>query len=232
MESLFIAVGSAFWLGVLTSVSPCPLATNITAVSYIGKRLERPSRVLLAGMLYTAGRALTYSLVALLVVQSIFSIPAVSNFLQRYMNQLLGPVLVAVGILLLGVVPLPSVGGDWLNRLSRQAERAGLWGAGLLGILFALAFCPLSAALFFGSLIPLAIKHESPLLFPVLYGVGTALPAAGFAFVLAFAANRLSLAFQAVSRLEKIMRWLTAAVFLGVGLYYSLTYTLGLSVLW
>jgi len=228
MEPFWLAVGTALWLGILTSISPCPLATNIAAISYASKRVDRPVLVLVSGLLYTLGRTLTYFLVALLVVESLVSTPGLSMFLQRYMNQLVGPVLLVVGLLLLDVIPWPWTGGAGVSaKLKARVDRIGLWGAGLLGIVFAMAFCPLSAALFFGSLIPLAVRHDSSVLLPSLYGVGTALPVVIFALILAFAANRISRAFNALAVIERWMRRLTAAVFLGIGSYYCLAYTFG-----
>lgn len=229
MESFLVAIGTAAWLGILTSISPCPLATNIAAISYVGKRVGRPSRVLLAGLAYTLGRTLAYFLLALLVIESLLSISAVSLFLQRNMNQVVGPVLVVVGVLLLDFIPWPWTGrgSGALERVRDRVDRLGTWGAGLLGIVFALTFCPLSAALFFGSLVPLAIAHQSAVLLPGIYGIGTALPVVAFSVILAFAANRLSKAFGALTVIERWMRRLTAAVFIGVGGYYCLAFLLG-----
>jgi cytochrome c-type biogenesis protein len=226
MESLLVAIGSALWLGILTSISPCPLATNIAAISYIGKRVDRPSRVLVAGLLYTLGRTLSYFLVALLIVKSLVSMSAVSMFLQQHANKALGPVLLVAGVLLLDVIPWPWTGGSGgvAQRLQGRVERLGLWGAGLLGMVFALTFCPVSAALFFGSLIPLALQHQSWIMMPTVYGVGTALPVVVFSLILAFAANRLSKAFSALTVVERWMRRLTAVVFIGVGVYYCLVF--------
>lgn len=225
MESIFIAIGSAFWLGILTSISPCPLATNIAAISYVGKHIDRPLSVLMAGLLYTIGRTLSYFLIALIAVQSVSAIPSVSMFLQGKMNQILGPVLILVGLILLDVIPWPWKGGSgFSSKLQGRVDKLGLWGAGLLGLVFALTFCPVSAALFFGSLIPLAIKHQSSVFLPSLYGVGTALPVVIFAVILAFAANYLSKAFNALTILERWMRRITAVVFILVGGYYCLIF--------
>jgi cytochrome c biogenesis protein CcdA len=144
MEPFWLALGTALWLGILTSISPCPLATNIAAISYAGKRVDRPALVLVSGLLYTLGRTLTYFLVALLVVKSLVSAPGVSMFLQRNMNQIIGPVLLGVGLLLLDVIPWPWAGGAGVSeKLKARVDAIGLWGAGLLGIVFAMAFCPL-----------------------------------------------------------------------------------------
>jgi cytochrome c-type biogenesis protein len=226
--TFILALGTALWLGVLTSISPCPLATNIAAISYVGKRVGSPVRVLLSGLLYTLGRTLTYFIVAFVVVKSLVSAPAVSIFLQQNMNKILGPLLIVVGILLLDLVPWPWTGGSGFSeKLKTQVDRIGLWGAGLLGLVFAMTFCPVSAALFFGSLMPLAIKHQSSVMLPCLYGVGTALPVVVFSVILSFAANRLSRAFSVMTVIERWMRRLTAAVFIGVGGYYCAIFLFG-----
>ncbi len=226
---LLLALSGALWLGLLTALSPCPLATNIAAISYVGKRVDRPALVLSGGLIYTLGRTLSYILVALLVVKGLLSLSAVSMFLQQNLNLVLGPVLLLVGLLLLDVIPWPWTGSSsrFFEKLQKRADSLGLWGAGLLGIAFALAFCPVSAALFFGSLVPLAVKHGSPLLLPSVYGLGTAVPVVVFSFILAFSANRLSRAFNALTVIERWMRRLTAAVFILVGGTYCLIYVFG-----
>lgn len=229
MDSLFVAIGTALWLGILTSISPCPLATNIAAISYVGKRVGRPTLVLLSGLLYTLGRAISYFVVAFIAVKSLVSVPAVSMFLQSRMNQFLGPILLIVGVLLLDFIPWPWVGGGrgFSFKLQAKVDKLGIFGAGLLGLLFALTFCPVSAALFFGSLVPLALKYESSVLLPSLYGIGTALPVVIFSAVIAFAANRVSKAFNALSKIEPWMRRITAALFIFIGGYFCLIYIFG-----
>lgn len=226
---LALALGGALWLGLLTAISPCPLATNVAAISYLGKRVDRPALVLSGGLVYTLGRTVSYVLVALLVVQGLLSLSAVSRFLQQTLNLALGPLLVLVGLLLLDVIPWPwaGSGSSLFEKLQQRADSLGLWGAGLLGLAFALAFCPVSAALFFGSLVPLAVKHRSPLLLPSVYGIGTAVPVVVFSFLLAFAANRISRAFDVLTVIERWMRRLTAVVFIVVGGYYCLIYLFG-----
>ncbi len=229
MEALLLVAGSAFWLGLLTSISPCPLATNIAAISYIGKQVNKPSQVLFAGILYTFGRTASYVVVALIVVKSLLSISAVSMFLQQNLNQALGPILIVVGLLLLDVIPWPWTGSGSVvsEKIQAKVRNMGLWGAGMLGLTFALTFCPVSAALFFGSLIPLAIKHESSVYLPSIYGIGTALPVVMFSFIITFAANRLSKAFNIFTIIEHWMRRITAVIFVVVGIYYCLIYIFG-----
>ncbi|MGA2325490.1 MAG: aromatic aminobenezylarsenical efflux permease ArsG family transporter [Bryobacteraceae bacterium] len=224
MDGVLAGAASAMWLGILTSISPCPLATNVAAMSFIGKSLSSPRRVLLTGLLYTLGRTIAYAALAALLIASVFAIPDVSFFLEMHMNKLLGPLLIVVGLLLLDLVPLGFPGSCVIDSIERRFRRSGLWGAGALGMLFALSFCPVSAALFFGSLIPLAVKQGSVIGLPSIYGVGTGLPVFGFAVLIALGAQWVSKAFKRVAQFEKWARRITAAVFIVVGVRYCLNY--------
>ena len=227
MDVYLAAVGSAVWLGILTSISPCPLATNIAAVSFIARQVEKPFRVLIAGVLYTLGRTLAYVVLAVLVVGSVLSIPGAARFLQQYFNQIIGPVLTITGLLLLEVIPIRLPGLSDTGRLRSWAERHAYWGAVLLGVLFALSFCPVSAALFFGSLIPLAIEHDSAVFMPTLYGIGTALPVVVCAITIAISTRLVGVIFKRLTSFERWARRVTAVAILLIGVYCLLSYTLG-----
>ena len=138
---------TAVWLGLLTSISPCPLATNIAAISYIGRRVNSPRQVLLSGALYTLGRTLAYIVLGAFLVASVLSVSQLSMFLQKYMNKLLGPLLIVVGMFLLDLIQLNTSGAGMNEGLRRRVDALGLWGALPLGVVFALTFCPVSAAL-------------------------------------------------------------------------------------
>ena len=224
MTEFLIGMGTALWLGILTSISPCPLATNIAAISFIGKRVDSPVKVFSAGVLYTLGRALTYLVLVIILVAGLLSIPAVSQFLQTYMNKILGPVLILAGMFLLELIQISLPGLGSSEGMQKRAEKHGVWGTGLVGILFALTFCPVSAALFFGSLIPLAVKYESSVLLPALYGVGTGLPVLLFAVLIAFGVQKVGAAFNSIKQFELWARRVTGIVFIAVGIYYCLKY--------
>lgn len=228
MDGYLLAVGSALWLGVLTSISPCPLAGNIAAVSYLGKKVNSPRLVLISGLLYTLGRLLAYLAIGIILVSGLLAVYQISDILQSDINKFLGPILVLTGLFLLGVFRFNFSTGGVSERLQKKADRIGLWGALLLGFIFALSFCPVSAALFFGSLIPLALKHQSNLLMPSIYGIGTALPVIVFAFLIALGTKYVGLLFNNLSKIEKYARWLTGGIFIVVGLYYSLIYLFGI----
>lgn len=225
------AVLTAVWLGILTSISPCPLATNVAAMSFIGKEVRSPRRVLMTGLLYTAGRSLAYAVVAALLIGSIFAIPDLSFWLSTYMNKVLGPVLIAVGVVLLDLLPLRFTTSCVTDQSGRRLGKSGPLGAGLLGILFALSFCPVSAALFFGSLLPLAAKNGSSVLVPTAYGAGTGLPVFAFAILIALGAQWVSKAFKELVRFERWARRVTGVVFVIVGVYYCLLYIFEVQIL-
>lgn len=212
----------ALWLGVLTSISPCPLATNIAAVSFVGRHAGRPARVLLAGSAYVLGRALAYATLAAAVVAGLLAIPAVSQALQRHLNQALGPILVVVGMLLSGLVPFGFSSSLGSERLRERAARHGALGAGLLGVLFALSFCPVSAALYFGSLIPLATAAQSPLVLPSLYGVGTGLPVLAAAALIAAGSKAVGSLVQRAAPFDLWARRITGGVLIAIGIYLTI----------
>jgi cytochrome c biogenesis protein CcdA len=228
MEAVFVDSGAALWLGLLTSLSPCPLATNIAAISYVGRKVNSTRLVLLAGLIYTLGRALAYIGVALVVTRSLQMIPGVSMYLQKYMNLAIGPLLVVVGVVLLGVINFSGGGGGVSSSLQARVDKMGIWGAGLLGMVFALAFCPVSAGLFFGALVPLAIRGNAVGM-SSLYGIGTAVPVIGFSLIIAFAANRLGAAFRRLTDIEKWFRKTTALVMVLVGAYLIVRHNFGIN---
>ena len=214
---------AAFYLGVLTSISPCPLATNIAAISYIGRKVHSSRLVLAAGLIYTLGRCLLYLALAVLLAATAMSIPAVSLFLQKYIHLALGPIFLVLGMFLVGLITFTSGGSLVSAGIQKKVDSMGIWGALLLGILFALSFCPTSAAWFFGLLtlimgskaeaitsvlakvgivLPEAMLPGSTVVLPLIYGIGTALPVLLVAFMLAYSAKSIGKTYNALSKIE------------------------------
>jgi cytochrome c-type biogenesis protein len=219
-----MAICGALWLGVLTSVSPCPLATNVAALSFLTRQVGRPSRVLASALSYTAGRAMTYTAVGTVAVLGLLSVPGLSQFLQRHLNQILGPVLVLVGMHIVGLINFGFSTRAGTESLRRRVAERGPWGALLLGMLFALSFCPVSAALFFGSLLPLSVRFGSRVLLPGLYGAGTALPVVLIALAGTYGVQA---ARGAASRAVAVERWaspVTGLLLVAVGIYLSIRF--------
>ncbi len=202
IDTYNIPVLTAFLIGILTSISPCPLATNITAIAYISKDIRTPRHTLLNGLLYTLGRGISYTLLATLIYFG-FSSFQISRIFQGWGDKILGIVLIFIGLVMFGVIKINfSDKNEKFEQLKEKIAAKGFLGALLLGVMFALAFCPYSGVLFFGVLIPLVLKSAESLLLPPLFALGTGLPVVIFAFVIAFSVKRLSQTFSVVSKVE------------------------------
>ncbi len=242
---------AALYLGVLTSISPCPLATNIAAISYIGSKIDDSRRVIHAGLLYTLGRCMLYVFLAGLLTMTSLSVPMVSVFLQKYMHMVLGPVFLLLGMFLAGMITV-SFGGAMMNaNLQKRVDAMGIWGAVPLGILFAVSFCPTSATWFFGLLaltlgadsgaimnlmarigivLPSGSLPGGGVMLPLIYGVGTALPVLIVAFLLAYSAKSVSKTYNVITKVEWWARMGTGWLFIALGMYFSLVYVFNIQV--
>lgn len=212
---------AAFALGLLTAVSPCPLATNITATAYISKELTSKRAVLFSGLLYTLGRGVSYVSIGLILFWGASKFH-VARFFQTNGELYLAPLLIFVGLIMVGAVKLGFLSKlNITERLSDYFKNKGTLGAFMLGLIFALAFCPYSGALFFGMLIPLTISTPSGLYLPMVYAIGTGLPVIFFSYLLAFGASKIGSAFSSIQRVEKVMRLVAGTVFIFTGVYYA-----------
>ncbi len=220
IDSYNIPFLTAFLLGILTSISPCPLATNITAIAYISKEIKTVKNTLLNGLFYTLGRGISYTLLATLIYFG-FSSFQISRIFQGWGDKVLGPVLIVIGLVMFGVIKI-KIGGhnQKIEKLKEWLAGKGYIGSLLLGVLFALAFCPYSGVLFFGALMPLVLKSSESLILPPIFALGTGLPVIIFSFLIAFSMQKVSKAFQIVQKVEKVMRYMVASVFLITGVYY------------
>jgi len=189
--------------------------------------VDNPKAAVATGVLYAIGRSVVYVTLEALLVASVLAAPSVSHWLQKYMNKILGPVLILVGMILLDLIKIGSFGTDLGARVGRRVEGWGIWAGLALGVVFALSFCPSSAALFFGCLVPLSIKYESSLLLPSIYGASTALPVIVFAVLIAVGAKAVGKAFDRVGAVERWARRITGIVFILVGVYFSLRFVFG-----
>jgi len=226
MIELLLALTSAFWLGILTSISPCPLATNIAAVSFLSKKIAHPGKVFFSGVAYSFGRMMAYAVLGFLIISSFLSIPVIANFLQRYMNKALGLILILTGLFLLNVLKIKIPGLSISEKHQGRLADSGVPGSFLLGFIFALSFCPASAGLFFGSLMPLALNNSLGASLPFIYGIGTGLPVLVFASAIALGITSLSRWFNWLVRSEIYIRRVTGIIFIIVGFYYVFVYLL------
>jgi len=211
---------TAFLIGILTSISPCPLATNITAIAFISKEIKTPKHTLFNGLFYTLGRGISYTILAMLMYFGLSSFQ-VSRIFQGWGDKVLGPILIILGLIMFGVIKINiPTSNEKMERFKSWIATKGYVGALLLGMLFALAFCPYSGVLFFGMLTPLILKSTEGVLLAPLFALGTGLPAIIFSFIIAFGVQKMSRAFAIVSKIEKITRYVVASTFTIVGVYY------------
>ncbi len=226
MTSFGTGLLAAAWLGILTSISPCPLATNIAAVSYLSRRMHSRRLAALGAVAYAAGRTAVYIVIGLAVAWGLSSSPQLSAFLQTNIGPFVGPVLILVALVLLGWIRPPI---DFRAGGQATAERLasfGVAGEFLIGALFALTFCPVSAALFFGTLIPLALASASPLPLLAAFGVGTSLPVAVISLPVALGLGSSGKMLAAIPRWQGPMQKVTATLILLIGIYLTLTLSL------
>lgn len=218
-QGIAAAAALAAWLGLLTAISPCPLASNLAALAFIARQSRGFAHTALAGLAFALGRAMATVLLAALLVKGLLAVPGLSFKLEQWGGMVTGPALVVMGLLMLDLVPvrLPGLNNQGLED---RLAKAGGFGASLaLGGLLALAFCPVSAGLFFGNLLPLATAHQSPWLLPAVYGLATAVPVAALGVAVGAGAGAAARVFNAVARVETWLRRATAAVFVAAGAY-------------
>lgn len=216
-------ITTAFMLGLMTAISPCPLATNITATAYLSKDIGDKKRVLFNGIFYTLGRMFTYSSLGLIFYfgASQFQI---AQLLQNVGGVWLGVALVVIGILMLDVIKLHVPGrGKITQKFGNKNGRKTYWDAFLLGLLFALAFCPYSGVLYLGGLIPLTIASPSGLLLPPVFALATGVPVIVIAWLLAYSLGNVGKFYNKMQTFQKWFKRIIAAIFMSVGVYYIIT---------
>ncbi|MBN1455837.1 MAG: sulfite exporter TauE/SafE family protein [Methanomicrobia archaeon] len=211
----------AFLLGVMTSISPCPLATNIAAIAYISRDVKNPRHTPFTGLTYTLGRIVAYSVMGVGILVLGMNVIDVSLALQGIHGTILGMVMIVTGLVMIGLIRLNLTfgSGGLTERLGQKAARFGLVGAFLLGVLFALAFCPYSAVLFFGALIPLGLASDSGLILPAIYGLGTGIPVLIFSLFFFLGVQEMNKHVKNVYKLERLLREVIGLLFVALGLY-------------
>ena len=212
---------SAFVLGLLTAISPCPMATNITAIGYIGKDIGQKNRVFYNGLIYTFGRTMAYTALALILFFGADQFK-ISGVFQQYGEKIIGPLLLIIGVLMLGIVKLNFPAFNSISLRLQNRTKFNYWGVFLLGLLFALAFCPYSGVLYFGMLIPLTIS-TSGLHLPVVFVIATGIPVIIFAWLIAYTVSGVGTLYNRIKSFEFWFRKIVAILFIGIGIYYIIT---------
>jgi cytochrome c-type biogenesis protein len=210
---------SAFLLGLMTAISPCPLATNITAIGFISKDIENRNRVFFNGLFYTLGRAITYTALAFIIFMGVDQLKF-SGFFQRYGEKFIGPVLIIIGLFMLDLIKINFPGFGRLTRGIQKKTRWSYFDAVLLGLVFALAFCPYSGVLYFGILVPMTVASSSGLYLPLIFAFATGIPVIILAWVLAYTVSGVGMVYNRIKSFELWFRRSVSVIFIIVGIYY------------
>ena len=210
---------TALLLGLMTAISPCPLATNITAIGFISRDIEDRNRVFINGLFYTLGRAITYTVIALVIYFGADQLKF-GGFFQRYGEKILGPLLIIIGLFMLDLIKIKFPAFNRLTSRMQEKKRWGYLDAILLGLVFALAFCPYSGVLYFGMLVPLTVTSSSGLYLPIVYAIATGVPVIIFAWIIAYTISSIGGVYKKLKTFELWFRRIIAALFIGVGIYY------------
>ena len=219
-QSQFPAL-TALILGLMTALSPCPLATNITAIAYISNAFEDKKLIFVNGLVYTFGRIISYTLLGVIIFYGASRFE-ISIFFQKYLNKILGPLLIVIGLFMLEIFNIGGAGGSkWISRLEDRIKVGRTWGSLFFGMLFALAFCPYSGVLYFGMLIPMTISSPSGLYLPIIFAIATGLPVIIFAWLIAFTVRGVGSLYHRLKIFELWFRRVVAVIFILAGIYYS-----------
>jgi sulfite exporter TauE/SafE len=219
---------TALLLGLMTAISPCPLATNITAIGFIGKDLHDKRKIFLNGIFYTLGRAFTYTVlgsILIVILKQGGSIFKIQQSLSLYGGYFLGPILILIGLFMLDVLKLNfTLKGATSEKMEKTARKGTMTSSFLIGVIFALAFCPYSGLLYFGGLIPLAVASQGGIFLPLAFALATGLPVLIFAWILAYSVSSVGSFYSKLKNFEYWFRRVVAVLFIGVGIYYILTF--------
>ena len=216
---------TAFLLGLITAISPCPLATNIAAIGYIGKEMDNRKWIFINGLLYTFGRILAYTILGIVVISILregASIFGVQKFVAKYGEMIIGPALLLIGLYMLfgHNLRLPSFG--FSGKGGEKIAKNGSWGAFLLGVLFAMAFCPSSGIFYFGMLIPMSASSTGGYFLPIIYAIATSLPVIIIAWVLAYGANQIGTVYGKIQMVQRWLNLIVGVLFVAIGVYYCI----------
>jgi len=223
LENSQYAAFTAFILGLMTAISPCPLATNISAIGFISRDIENRRRVFIKGLVYTLGRAISYTSLGIILFFGASKMHVTMLF-QGWGEKLLGPLLIIIGLLMLDFIKIKFPRFSGLTEKIGEHSKRSYWGTLFLGMVFAMAFCPYSGVLYFAMLIPMTITSISGLYLPVVFAIATGLPVIIFAWLLAYAVGNVGKLYNQIKTFELWFRRVVAVLFILVGVYYIVVF--------
>lgn len=215
---------SAVLFGLIGATSPCQLTTNLSAIAYVSRR-PGEGRAWMEAVTYTLGKVLVYTAAGGAVIALGLEIQSSTVPVVVVARKLLGPLLIVIGLMFLGLLNLRMSAGERLTEaIQRRISVRGAWGAFLMGVVFSFAFCPTLFLLFFGLTIPLGLRSEAGLLVPGLFAVGTALPLLAYAGLLAAGSGLAGGYALRLSRGYPVVRRIAGVIFILAGINDTLTY--------
>jgi cytochrome c biogenesis protein CcdA len=223
LENSQYSILTAFILGLMTAISPCPLATNISAIGFISRDIADRRRVFIKGLIYTLGRAVTYTGIGVILFFGASKMN-VSMLFQGWGEKVLGPLLVIIGLFMLDFIRIKLPGFSNLTEKLGEKSRTSYWSTLFLGMIFAMAFCPYSGVLYFGMLIPITVASATGLYLPLVFAFATGLPVILFAWLIAYAVGNVGKLYDRIKIFELWFRRVVAVLFIGVGIYYIIIF--------
>ncbi|MCK9160257.1 MAG: aromatic aminobenezylarsenical efflux permease ArsG family transporter [Bacteroidaceae bacterium] len=225
LDNSNIPIVTAFLLGILTAVSPCPLATNITSIGYISKHIENRSKIFWSGVLYALGRVTSYTILGAIIISILregSSMFAIQKVISNYGEMFIAPALILIGLFMLfgDKLNLPRFG---FTQTQKAGKLKGLWGSFCIGMLFAMAFCPTSGMFYFGMLMPMSAAQTGGYFLPVVFAIATSLPVIIVGWILAYSVSKIGKFYNHVQVFQKWFSRLIAFLFIVVGIYYAIT---------
>jgi len=225
-DHLQLPLVTVVFLGVIGAASPCQLTTNLSALAYASAQSAR-GRPFLLGVAYAAGKISVYTLVGALVILAGLRLEAVSIPVVQVARKGLGPLMVLIGIGMVGLIRLKTtVGQGVAARLRGRFTRQGLAGAYLLGVAFSFAFCPTLFWLFFGLTLPLALGSSAGWTFPALFALGSSLPLLAVTGVVAAGFDALEAVMGRLRCIDRLLRVGAGVILVVAGVHDTLVYWL------
>jgi len=213
----------------MTTISPCPLCTNITAIGYLSKDVSSKRQIIVNGLMYALGKIVAFTGLALIFIVGGSVLPT-QHFFETYGEMLLGPFLIVGGLFMLEFFKFHSHGSEhhskesFSQRIINKAKSGSASWSFVLGIIFSLAFCPYSGVLYFGGLIPLTLSEPMGILLPVVFAIATGLPVLVISWVIAFSFSKVGKVYNKIQTFETGLRKTTAEIFILVGIYVFIEY--------
>ncbi|MBR5375120.1 MAG: sulfite exporter TauE/SafE family protein [Paludibacteraceae bacterium] len=215
-------ISSIIW-GIIVAVCPCTMAANITAITAMSRDKREKRDVFARGIAYAFGRAAAYIALGILLVTFAQGLRIGESF-QHLFGLFLGPILVLIGILMLDIIHIHGLADKCMVVFNRMVKQFGFWKSFLLGIMLAFAFCPYSATIYFGVVIPSSLSAENGYIVPIFFAIGATIPVLSLAWIFAYSMDTAKKKLDKFQQYELWFRRILAILFIISGILFILEY--------